>query len=776
MKYSDGGWLIQEGYEVEYAAHIYESRIVGDKLHLYAPFRYIDHKGLSLDGGMLTIEVSSPLKNILGINVYHHKGFINHGPHFNIEKDNPEVTIEETDSFWSYKSGKAKVVIKKGEELNFSYYFDDKFITSSGAKSKAYIIHNKKDVYVSDQIDIGVGENIYGFGERFTAFVKNGQTVDIWNEDGGTGTEQAYKNIPFYISNKNYGVFVNNPDKVSFEIGSEKVSKVQFSVPGEMLEYYVILDEDMKSVLNAYTNLTGKAPLPPKWSFGLWLSTSFLTDYDERTVTHFVDGMIERDIPLDVFHFDCLWMREFEWCNFCWDERMFPDPQGLINRLKEKNLKISLWINPYIGQKSPLFDEAMEKGYFIKKENGDVWQWDKWQAGMGIIDFTNPEATLWYKNHLKRLAEMGIDSFKTDFGERIPTDVKYHDGSDPYKMHNYYSYLYNEVVYELLEELKGDGNAVLFARSGSVGSQKFPVHWGGDNTADYPSMAESLRAGLSFGLSGFTYWSHDIGGFESGCTPDLYKRWTQFGLLSSHSRYHGSWEYKVPWLYGEEAVDVTRYFTKLKMKMMPYIYKESYHSAQNGLPLLRPMILEFQEDKTTHNLDLQYMFGKDILISPIFNDQGVAEYYLPHGHIWTHFLNNQIISDAGWKTEKYDYFSLPIFVRNNSLIAMGTIENTADYDYIDNFEIHAFEVENASTKIVNEIGQEVTINIKKNNSGYVINHNSAKPFNLIIRNAKINEFQEGNNAKEHKLGVSFEIVKNDTLLVLMKEGDHIVSK
>lgn len=771
MKYSDGGWLTKDGYEVEYAAHIYDSRIVGDKLILYAPFRYIDHKGLSLDGGMLTVEISSPMENILGLKVYHHKGFNNIGPSFNINKDKADVKIDETEEHWLYQSGRSKIIIQKGEELKFNYYFDDKFITSSGAKSKAYIIHDKKDTFISDQIDIGVGENIYGLGERFTSFIKNGQTVDIWNEDGGTGTEQAYKNIPFYMSNQNYGVLVNSPDKVSFEVGSEKVSKVQFSVPGEELEYFIIFDEDMKGVLNSYTSLTGKAPVPPTWSFGLWLSTSFLTDYDEKTVTHFVDGMIERDIPLDVFHFDCLWMREFEWCNFCWDERMFPDPQGLLNRLKEKNLRISLWINPYIGQKSPLFEEAMENGYFIQKENGDVWQWDKWQAGMGIIDFTNPEATKWYKNHLKRLVEMGVDSFKTDFGERIPTNVKYHDGSDPYRMHNYYSYLYNEVVYELLEELKGQGEAVLFARSGSVGSQKFPVHWGGDNTADYPSMAESLRAGLSFGLSGFTYWSHDIGGFESGCTPDLYKRWTQFGLLSSHSRYHGSWEYKVPWLYGEEAVDVTRYFTKLKMKLMPYLYAQSHESAQIGLPMLRPMILEFQEDKTSHHLDLQYMFGKDILVAPIFNEEGIADYYLPNGHTWTHLLDNREVSNTGWQNEEYDYFSLPIFVKNNTLIALGNIEDTADYDYTENFEIHAFEVENASTLIVNSECNEVSVKVVKDEQGYIVEHNSPEPFKVIFRNEAFEKFIKTNNVKKHELGVCVLIENNRQTFDFVKEGE-----
>ncbi|EAC3864758.1 alpha-xylosidase, partial [Listeria monocytogenes] len=410
----------------------------------------------------------------------------------------------------------------------------------------------------------------------------------------------------------------------------------------QSLQYFVIAGDELKQVIQRYTDLTGKPSLPPAWSFGLWLSTSFLTDYDEQTVTSFVDGMAERDIPLEVFHFDCLWMKEYEWCNFTWDERTFPEPEKMLQRLKAKGLKICVWINPYIGQKSPLFDEGMTNGYFLKRANGDVWQWDKWQAGLAIVDFTNPEAVAWYNSKLRTLLDMGVDCFKTDFGERIPTDAVYYDGSDPEKMHNYYAYLYNKVVFDLLKEVKGAEEAIVFARAASVGSQRLPVHWGGDSTSDYPSMAESLRAGLSFGLGGFGYWSHDISGFEAGSTPDLYKRWTQFGLLSSHSRYHGSWEYKVPWVYDDEAVAVAKAFTKLKLSLMPYLQAQSVLTAQTGIPMMRAMVLEFPEDEMTHHLDRQYMLGEHLLVAPIFNDQGTVSFYVPKtkGH-WIDYLSGK---------------------------------------------------------------------------------------------------------------------------------------
>jgi alpha-D-xyloside xylohydrolase len=354
----------------------------------------------------------------------------------------------------------------------------------------------------------------------------------------------------------------------------------------------LIPGKNPKDIIGRYTKLSGLPALPPAWSFGLWLTTSFTTDYDEATVTSFIDGMAERNLPLHTFHFDCFWMKEYEWCNFSWDEDVFPDPHGMLKRLKDKGLHICVWINPYIGQKSPLFDEGLENGYFIQNTDGTTWQWDLWQPGMAIVDFTNPEACDWYLGYLEALMDMGVDCFKTDFGERIPVEgVKYFDGSDPHKMHNYYSYLYNKKIYELIERKLGKNEAVLFARSGSVGSQKFPVHWGGDCTSVFESMAESLRGGLSLCLSGFGFWSHDIGGFESTSTADVYKRWIAFGLLSSHSRLHGSSSYRVPWLYDEESVDVLRHFTQLKCSLMPYLYSQANQTAQSGIPMIRAMFL-----------------------------------------------------------------------------------------------------------------------------------------------------------------------------------------
>ena len=668
MKFLNGGWLIKDGFDVKYAANIYTADIEADKLTLFCPFGSpIYNPGMTLDGGILTIEVTSPRENIITTRLINFREDRSHKPTFALNETSPQVSVEESDEAWLFTSGKLTLRIAKGETIDFTYLYDGKPIAHSGWRAKALVTDPDGALHVSEQLDLGVGEKIYGLGERFTNFVKNGQSVEIWNEDGGTGTEQAYKNVPFYMSNRNYGLFVDNPGKVEFEIGSEKVSRVQFSVPGQEMSYSVIGGADMKEILANYTALTGRAPLVPDWSYGLWLSTSFTTDYDEQTVLDFVDGMAERDIPLSVFHFDCRWMKELEWCNFAWDESKFPDPEGLLAKLHERGLKVCVWINSYIGQKSPLFAEGAKNGYFIKRNDGSVWQWDKWQAGMAIVDFTNPDAVAWYQGYLKKLVAMGVDCFKTDFGERIPTeDVRYYDGSDPELMHNYYTLLYNKAVYDVLVETKGADDAILFARSATVGGQCYPVHWGGDCSSNYPSMAESLRAGLSFGMSGFGYWSHDIAGFEDQATPDLYKRWTQFGLLSSHSRYHGSTAYKVPWLYGDEAVDVCREFVELKDSLRPYLERMAVQTHETGVPMMRAMVLEFQDDPTCEDIDTQYMLGSDILVAPIFNEEGVARFYVPDAGDdapWRNLITGTEYEPGRWYVERYDYHALPVLVR-----------------------------------------------------------------------------------------------------------------
>lgn len=753
MKFSNGCWLQKEGTECFAPVQAYFVKMEEGAVTICAPTSRINHKGDTLGGVNLTVRITTPMDEVIRVQTSHHLGVMKKAPEFelNLEEHRPIQAVEDEEKI-TVTSGSLSLVITK-DNWSMTYYRDGKKLTGSSGRDLAYMKtdwkglaydKNGDDAYMRQQLNLGVGELVYGTGERFTPFVKNGQSIDIWNQDGGTSTDQSYKNIPFYLTNKGYGVFVNHPGKVSFEVASEMVTKVGFSVPGQTLDYFLFNGPTMKEVLERYTDLTGKPALPAPWTFGLWLSTSFTTNYDEETVMSFVDGMLERDIPLRVFHFDCCWMKEFHWSDFLWDSRVFPDPEGMLKRIKAKGIKICVWINSYIGQESVLFQEGMEKGYFLKRANGDVWQWDMWQPGMAIVDFTNPDACKWFQDKLEVLLDMGVDCFKTDFGERIPTDAVYFDGSDPVKMHNYYTYLYNKTVYELLERKKGKKEAILFARSATAGGQKFPVHWGGDCWSDYESMEESLRGGLSLTMSGFGYWSHDIGGFESTSTPDVYKRWAAFGLMSSHSRLHGSTSYRVPWAYDEEAVDVVRFFTKLKASLMPYLFRNAVETSRTGVPVMRSMVLEFTEDKNCEYLDKQYMFGDSLLVAPVFNEESEAQFYLPKG-TWTDFFTGEEKKGGEWYTESCGYLSIPLYAKENSIVAVGAVDNRPDYDFAQDAELRVYALKDkAETVVYNEDAEaELSVCAERKGGQIVITAEGTKAFKVRLVHVKAAAAQGG---------------------------------
>ena len=738
MKFTDGYWCVKKEMTPLYAVEYADCRRNGEELTIYAPGKHIANRGDCLNLGMLTIRLSSPMEDVIKVSISHFDGTAYRGPFAEIKNTAPHVRIEENEEFLLYQSGETKAVVdKRPDSWGIRFLDGDRELTSTGFRNMANIRNNETGrTYTVEALAIDVDESIYGLGERFTPFVKNGQVVEMWNEDGGTSSEIAYKNIPFYITNKGYGVLVDNEGDVSFEIASEKVERVQFSVEGERLDYYVINGKTPKGTIEKYTELAGKPALPPAWSFGLWLTTSFTTDYDEATTSSFIQGMADRDIPLHVFHFDCYWMEAFEWCNFTWDPATFPDPEGMLKRYHDRGLKICVWINPYIGQKSPLFQEGMEQGYLLKKTNGDVWQTDMWQAGMGLVDFTNPDAAAWYQGKLKTLLDMGVDCFKTDFGERIPVkDIAWFDGSDPVKMHNYYTYLYNKAVFDLLERERGEGEAVLFARSATVGGQKFPAHWGGDCSATYPSMAETLRSGLSLSCAGFGFWSHDISGFESTAPADIYKRWCQFGLLSSHSRLHGSSSYRVPWLFDEEACDVLRKFVKLKCSLMPYLYRQAVLSHEHGTPMLRPMFVEFPEDRSCETLDRQYMLGDSLLAAPIFKSSGEVEYYVPEGR-WYNILTEEEVAGGKWHKESYDYFHMPLLLKPNTILAVGAEDSRPDYAYADGVTLYLSLFEDgaeAETEVTDLKGKTVLTARAVRRGGAIRVHTEGENRNIRIR-------------------------------------------
>lgn len=598
MKFTNGYWMIRDGVDALYAREAYElaADATTESLNVLAPTSVVRGRYDTLNLPTFNVDITTPAEGVIRVCAEHWQGATEY-PGFPLNADEPgnrdyvtvqangngdgEVGVNGADV--TLTTGGLTVKVVKGAPWNLTFIGEDgKVLTESAGKSLGRFklgaesnvtaqpvsefgvtmdgsARDESDVFIAIQLHLSVGEDVYGLGERFGAYVKNGQSVDIWNEDGGTASEQGYKDIPFYMTSNGYGVLVNNRGHVSFEIGSENT---------------------------------------------------------EATINSFIDGMAERDIPLAAFHYDCYWMREFHWCDFEWDKRFFGDIESTLKRLHE------------------------DKGYLVRKPNGEVWQTDFWQAGMGLVDFTNPAAREWFKDKVKALLNQGVDVIKTDFGERIPRDVVWYDGSPKLSMHNWYTQLYNQAVFEAIEETYGKGNACLYARSATVGGQQQPVHWGGDCESTFNGMAQSLRAGLSLTSSGFGFWSHGIGGFE-GAFPDpaVYKRWVAFGMLGSHSRLHGSTVYRVPWLFDEEdekngvalvpgqtAVDVVREFTKFKLELMPYVYQLGLQPHVNGTPVMRSMFVEFPDDPACRTLDRQYMFGPSMLVAPVFTYSGEVSY------------------------------------------------------------------------------------------------------------------------------------------------------
>lgn len=736
MKFTYGGLKLRKGVIPSRAMEYVTHRIDEDKLVVTVATRHIQPRIDPFCLATLTVVLSAPAPDVIRVETMHYTAQGEPFPRIPVCENNCDLQVEEDAEHLIFRSGNVHAEIcKKPLKYRLAFYRDGQLLTASNNQSLTYIRHEqKKKNYMAEQLELDIGERIYGLGERFGPLVKNGQRVDMWNEDGGTSSDMAYKNIPFYLSNKGYGILVDELGKVSFEVGSEIVQRVQFSVPGEYLSYYIIGGETCIHTIEMLNQLTGLPALPPAWSFGLWLTTSFTTSYEKQTIAGLLDGMAERNIPLHVFHFDAHWMDAIKWCNFRWSKSVTDDPAAMLSELHTRGLKICIWINPYVAQASEIFDEGVRGGYFLKNKKGQVYQSDDWQPGMAIVDFTNPEACRWFQRQLKSLLDMGVDCIKADFGERIPVDVVYHNGADPKKMHNHYAYLYSKTVFELLEQVRGKGDAVIFSRAASIGQQRFPIVWGGDCKSTYQSMAETLRGGLSLACCGFPFWSHDISGFDLTATPDLYKRWCQFGLLSTHSRLHGQHTHRVPWLFDEESCQVLKEMVELKCRLMPYLYMQAIQAHRKGTPIVRPMAVEFQDDPACAYLDQQYMLGPSLMVVPVFREDGYSQYYLPEGK-WTNLLDSRTVR-SGWQHEKHGYRSLPLMVRPGTVLPLGAVRSQPDYDYLQDLELHVFQMKDGdrvSVEIPDLHGAiAATFMITMELGNVQIQTDSDKPYSVVV--------------------------------------------
>ncbi len=521
-----------------------------------------------------------------------------------------------------------------------------------------------------DSFTVEPDEHFYGFGEKFTDFDKRGQRLKMWHYDAfGVHSERAYKNVPFFASTRGYGIFVDSISPIEFDMASSNHSIFSLIVPDSALDYYVIIGPELKAAISRYARLVGFPILPPKWAFGLWMSSGFESDAAEDVLSR-VRKLREHDVPCDVLHLDCYWQRHGRWSDMQWDEVVFPDPESMLKQIKGEGFKVCLWMNPYIGVESPLFDKAKERGYFLKTAQGDVWVGDLWggtgfHPPVGIIDVTNPEAAEWFRNLLYPLLRMGVDVFKTDFGESIPCEIVAHNGMTGAQLHNLYPLLYNDLVAEVTAKETGSAGLV-WGRCTYAGGQRHAAQWAGDPRCTYQGMASTLRGGLSMGACGHAFWSHDIGGFNRQPTPELYVRWAQFGLFSPLSRAHGMTT-RLPWDYGEEALRIFRDYVRLRYRLLPYIYTYATLSHETGQPMMRAMVLEFPDDPNTYTMDLQYMLGTELMVAPIYNSEGRRPVYFPAGR-WVDYWTHEVISGSQTRIVEAPLDVLPLYVRANALI------------------------------------------------------------------------------------------------------------
>lgn len=524
---------------------------------------------------------------------------------------------------------------------------------------------------------LGEREHIFGLGEKFMPLDKRGRVIDSWNwNPWGASDERAYKNVPLYLSTAGYGCFVHTTRRVVWDFGSGQESSISTSIETEdpRLDLFLIHGPEFPAILERYTDLTGRPPVPPRWSFGVWMSYVWYRSWED--VEDVATRLRDHRIPADLIHLDPGWLRRGMFADLVWDESRFPEPVAHIASLRERHFRVCLWVQPWVPVRSEVYREGAALGCFARTTTGDVYHYVPTVPGdppteCGIVDFTSSAARRWYKDRLIALIEQGVAAFKTDFGEAIAEDAVFANGMTGREVHNLYPILYNSCFYEAFQEVGRE--PLVWGRSGWAGVQRYPVSWSGDQLANYPSMVCTIWGGLSYGLSGGAFWSHDIGGYAGTPDPELYIRWAQWGLLSSHARAHGTTR-REPWHFGPEAVRVFREYARLRYRLIPYLYSCAHEAAATGLPVMRALVLEDRADPNAWAADVQYLLGPDLLVCPVTRVGAQAQdVYLPRGS-WVDYWTGEIHAGGAWKQVPVTLERMPLFVRGGAVLPLGPDE------------------------------------------------------------------------------------------------------
>ncbi|MEP0366417.1 MAG: alpha-xylosidase [Cyclobacteriaceae bacterium] len=552
---------------------------------------------------------------------------------------------------------------------------DQFFPARNDAMALAFIERNGEPDRMTLSLSTKPDESFVGTGERFSKMDLSGKTFQLKNQDGqGVNNRRTYKNIPFFLSSEMYGVFLHTAAYSKFSLADHSSRSAQMYVEHDELDVFFIGGDEPAEITKGYQQLTGFPEMPPLWSFGVWMSR--MTYFSAEEVQTICDRMRKEQFPCDVIHLDTGWFVTDWLCEWKFNPERFPDPAGFIRTLKENGYRVSLWQMPYIAKEALQHDEAVENKYIgpLKESDEHGGSNSNFSAldYAGTIDFTYPKAVDWYKGLLKELLDMGMVCIKTDFGEEIHLNAEYHD-MDPKLLNNLYALLYQKAAFEITKDVTGDG--IVWARAGWAGCQRYPLHWGGDAACSWDGLAGSLKGGLHLGLSGFAFWSHDVPGFHgvpnfmnSVISDELYVRWTQFGVFSSHIRYHGTSK-REPYEYPNISNTIKRWWN-LRYALIPYILEQSELATKSGFPVLRAMIFQHPEDKMCWHIDDQYYFGDDFMVAPVMNDERVRDVYLPDGK-WVNFFTGKVSQGGQWlKGFKVSLEDMPVWVRKGANVSV----------------------------------------------------------------------------------------------------------
>jgi alpha-D-xyloside xylohydrolase len=560
-------------------------------------------------------------------------------------------------------------IMHKGKQILKSVTIDDSTSLQNSSATPFSISKKLGDLSKSmaASFTLAHDEKIFGCGESFTRLDKRGQRVNLCAIDPlSAQTSAMYKPIPFFMSSKGYGMFVHTSSPVTFDFGNTYDAVNTIYAQDDSLDLFFFLG-DPKSILSAYTDLTGRASMPPAWSFGLWMSRITYKSQDE--VMTVARELRRHRIPCDVIHLDTGWF-ETEWrCDYQFSKTRFPNPDEMISILLKMGFHISLWQLPYLTPENPLYQESINRGFVVLNPDGGSAVDD------AVIDFSNPDAVNWYQNLLTPLLAIGVGAIKADFGEAAPIHGCYHSRRSGMHEHNLYPLRYNKAVSEITRKITGSG--LIWARSAWAGSQRYPVMWGGDAENTDSAMAATLRAGLSLGLCGFSFWSHDIGGFVRTPDKELYRRWLPFGMLTSHSRCHGA-PPKEPWAFGEDFIDYFRKVVELKYVLMPYILAQASLCCLHGHPMIRPLFFEYPEDPSSYGIEDQYMFGESLLVAPAFGEACGRSVYLPEG-TWTNYLTGEKFHGKQHVLIEYTDIPIVMMIRDGHCVATTQVMQSTQF-------------------------------------------------------------------------------------------------